>query len=189
MSLGIRVAGDKIQNVIEKCTKIPCESRKTFVTSIPQQTSATIAIYEGENTNVRESTYLGHFMITGIPPLRAGRVSVQVTFSRDVSGLLKVTAECPKYPHVKGEMHLNPSEKVTNFIIEEGQGRSKYFNENIAGVSKVDGVQSYDQWLNPAGAKYDLGKDGAFLDFTVLIGKFHTSRNFTEAAFKCVQIS
>lgn len=34
-----------------------------------------------------------------------------------------------------------------------------------------------DQYKNPIGAKNDLGRDGAFSDFSILIGFFHRMEN------------
>jgi len=94
-----------------------------------------------------------------------------------------VNAQCPNFPQVKGSLDINPSETMPQFEFKSStDSKNKYFSD-VAGISKIDAITEYDQWLNPAGTKYDLGRDGAFSDFSVLIGKFYNGEGFTNENF------
>ncbi|CAF1487247.1 unnamed protein product [Adineta ricciae] len=53
-----------------------------------------------------------------------------------------------------------------------------------AGKSTINNAAQYDQYGNPKGANYDLGKDGAFKDFSILIAQFYKDSQFNEAAIR-----
>ena len=46
------------------------------------------------------------------------------------------------------------------------------YNE-IAGKSNIIGANGYDRYGNPTGREYDLGRDGAYIGFNILIGQFY----------------
>jgi hypothetical protein len=50
---------------------------------------------------------------------------------------------------------------------------SSFYND-AAGKSNITDASGYDQYGNPTGRTYDLGKDGAFSEFSILIGQFYT---------------
>ncbi|CAF3886934.1 unnamed protein product [Rotaria sp. Silwood1] len=45
------------------------------------------------------------------------------------------------------------------------------YNE-VAGKSNIIDANEYDRYGNPTGREYDLGRDGAFIGFSILIGQF-----------------
>ncbi|CAF1347502.1 unnamed protein product [Rotaria sp. Silwood1] len=45
------------------------------------------------------------------------------------------------------------------------------YNE-VAGKSNIIDANGYDRYGNPTGREYDLGRDGAFMGFNILIGQF-----------------
>ncbi|CAF1561240.1 unnamed protein product, partial [Rotaria sordida] len=45
------------------------------------------------------------------------------------------------------------------------------YNE-VAGKSNIIDANGYDRYGNPTGREYDLGRDGAFMGFNILIGRF-----------------
>ncbi|CAF5085748.1 unnamed protein product, partial [Rotaria sp. Silwood1] len=46
------------------------------------------------------------------------------------------------------------------------------YNE-VAGKSNIIDANGYDRYGNPTGREYDLGRDGAFMGFNILIGQFY----------------
>ncbi|CAF1374745.1 unnamed protein product, partial [Rotaria sordida] len=46
------------------------------------------------------------------------------------------------------------------------------YNE-VAGKSNIIDANKYDRYGNPTGREYDLGRDGAFMGFNILIGQFY----------------
>lgn len=47
------------------------------------------------------------------------------------------------------------------------------FYNNDAGNSNVKDAESYDRFGNPSGRKYDLGRDSAYTQLSILIGQFY----------------
>ena len=50
-------------------------------------------VYQGERPMAHDNKLLGHFTLSGIRPARRGQPRIQVTFSIDVNGIVKVSAE------------------------------------------------------------------------------------------------
>ncbi|KAK4489761.1 hypothetical protein RD792_000398 [Penstemon davidsonii] len=93
LSLGLEILGGVMSVVIPKNTKIPCEKEEKYTTVKDNQTRVLIHVYEGEGTKVSENSLLGKFTLSGIPPAPKGVSILNVCFSIDVNGILKVTAE------------------------------------------------------------------------------------------------
>ncbi len=117
-SLGIRTADDGEGNamsvIIPRNTTIPVTRRKTFCTSSNRQRLARIEAYQGESLFATENHYLGEFEISGIPPAKAGQEKIDVDFSYDINGLLKVRATlCSTGSEmaIQVDMKADPNEK------------------------------------------------------------------------------
>jgi hypothetical protein len=50
----------------------------------------------------------------------------------------------------------------------------------MAGQSDTNNADSYDRHGNPTNREYDLGRDGAFTGYRILIGQFYRSGDMTE---------
>lgn len=59
----------------------------------------------------------------------------------------------------------------------------KFYNDD-AGNSNITSAESYDQYGNPTGRKYDLGRDGAYNEFNILIAQFYVDSQFTDTAMQ-----
>jgi hypothetical protein len=57
------------------------------------------------------------------------------------------------------------------------------YNE-AAGKSNILDARAYDQYGNPTGREYDLGRDGAFKEFNILIAQFYSDSQFNDAAMQ-----
>ena len=57
------------------------------------------------------------------------------------------------------------------------------YNE-VAGKSCIPDARAYDRYGNPTGREYDLGRDGAFMEFNILIAQFYTDSMFNDAAMR-----
>ncbi|CAF3066365.1 unnamed protein product [Rotaria sp. Silwood2] len=58
------------------------------------------------------------------------------------------------------------------------------FYNDAAGKSNITDASGYDQYGNPIGRTYDLGRDGAFSEFSILIAQFYIDSQFNDAAMK-----
>jgi len=97
-SLGLRASKGKDLDIfkvlIPKNTAIPATITQEFTTFRANQKSVDISIFQGEQKNCRENTFIGGFRLEGIPPAPVGQPKISVQFQMDNSDLLVVTATC-----------------------------------------------------------------------------------------------
>ena len=92
ISLGVETRGGAYVKVLEKNTTIPVSNTRTFTTYADNQTSVEIRIFQGEEKDVADNKFLGCFQLGGITPAKEGKPRIEVTFSVDGNGILKVSA-------------------------------------------------------------------------------------------------
>merc|ERR1712195_81346 len=92
LSLGIETVGGVLSKIINRGTVIPAKKSQTFTTNQDQQTTVTIAVFEGERALVKDNHQLGKFDVNGIPPAPRGTAQIEVTFEIDENSLLTVSA-------------------------------------------------------------------------------------------------
>ncbi|XP_057436297.1 heat shock cognate 70 kDa protein-like [Lotus japonicus] len=92
LSLGILTTGDIMSVVIPRNTTIPVKKTQGYLTSIDNQSSVLIQVYEGERAAVRDNNLLGSFSLSGFPLAPRGH-RFDVCFAIDENGILTVSAE------------------------------------------------------------------------------------------------
>lgn len=68
---------------------------------------------------------------------------------------------------------------MTHLISIDFEGKTNFYN-TVAGQSAIKEAHAYDQYGNPIDSEYDLGRDGAFHNYRILIGQFYTSGDMTD---------
>ena len=97
--------------------------------------------------------------------------------------------------------HLKPTKKVSTRVVKRKSPKKKTksvvqkpttssstvvferYNE-VAGRSEINEANFHDRFGNPTGREYDLGKDGAFQGFNVLIAQFYSDFQFNDTAMQ-----
>ncbi|MFI4897625.1 MAG: molecular chaperone DnaK [Phycisphaerales bacterium JB059] len=92
LSLGVEVQGGLMHKQIERNTTIPTSKKEIFSTAADNQTSVQIHVLQGEREFAKDNRTLGQFDLGGIAPAPRGRPQIEVEFSIDANGILKVTA-------------------------------------------------------------------------------------------------
>ena len=96
-TLGVRTAdgieGDNMSVIIPRNVTIPVTRSERYHTAGNFQTRAQVEVYQGESMYASHNHFLGKFTISGIPPKPAGMEMLDIEFSYDLNGMLKVTAK------------------------------------------------------------------------------------------------
>ncbi len=95
LSLGLETMGGRLTRLVERNTSIPVEKKQIFSTASDNQTAVTISVYQGESELAKSGSnrLLGEFNLEGIGAAPRGEPQIEVTFSLDANGILKVSAK------------------------------------------------------------------------------------------------
>lgn len=92
-SYGIGLEGDKFLPILPKNTVPPTKISKIFTTTQSNQSSISVAIYQGESEKASENTFLNTIELTDILPAEAGIPQIEVTFNVDANMSIHVSAK------------------------------------------------------------------------------------------------
>ena len=119
-SLGVEIIDDSGNSILSKILlkgeQYPCERTRVYTTSIDNQTSVDINIYEtGSDVedvlDIQYHDFRGSVTLDGIPPAEKGKPAINVTFSFDKSQDLKVTVE-DQETHVRKQLVIRDNQKM-----------------------------------------------------------------------------
>lgn len=96
LTLGIETLGGVSTPLINKNTTIPVTKSQIFSTAADNQSEVTIHVVQGERSMAADNRSLGSFNLTGIEAAPKGIPQIEVTFSIDVNGIVKVSAKDKK---------------------------------------------------------------------------------------------
>ena len=98
MNIGISSINNEMIIMINKNSKIPTTVERIFTTSYDCQRSINIEIYEGNSNLYLENTFIGSYMIIGIPPLQRGGIIIKLLFKITYNGILNISINGFKNP-------------------------------------------------------------------------------------------
>ncbi len=93
LSLGIETVGGVFTKLIDRNSTLPISKSEIFTTAANFQTSVEIHVLQGERPMARQNKTLGKFRLTGIKRAMRGVPQIEVTFSIDTNGIVKVSAK------------------------------------------------------------------------------------------------
>ncbi|MCP4217594.1 MAG: Hsp70 family protein [bacterium] len=92
ISLGVKTFGGAFTRIINANTTIPTNRSLVFSTAEDDQSEVEINVYQGEMDEAEKNKLLGKFTLTGVPKMEKGLPRIEVVFSIDINGILKVSA-------------------------------------------------------------------------------------------------
>lgn len=93
LSLGIETMGGLMDVLIPRNNKIPSKASRQYTTHADGQSGIIIAVYQGERDLVKDNRKLAEFVLKGIPNMPAGLPKIDIQFSINADGILKVNAK------------------------------------------------------------------------------------------------
>ncbi|MGL5520380.1 MAG: Hsp70 family protein, partial [Metamycoplasmataceae bacterium] len=118
LTLGLETEGGIATPLISRNTTIPVTKSQTFSTAADNQSEVTINVVQGERQFARDNKTLGQFNLGGIEPAPRGIPQIEVSFSIDVNGIIKVTAK-DKKTNKENTISITNSTSLTPAEIEK----------------------------------------------------------------------
>lgn len=110
MSLGVQIKEDVMDVVIPKCTQLPHNSTKRYVTTQDNQDVIMVRVFEGEDVKVTNNNLLGQFELSNITKAPARTTRILVSFDIDANSILNVTACDAGKTDIKKEIRIESTE-------------------------------------------------------------------------------
>ncbi len=117
LSLGIETAGELMDVLIPRNSKIPTRVGREYTTSVDGQVNMKIAVYQGERELVTQNRKLGEFILKNIPPMPAGFPKIEIQFAINQDGVLKVAAKELR-SGIAQEVEIQPTYGLTDNEVE-----------------------------------------------------------------------
>lgn len=91
-SYGVGLKDDTFLPLIKKNSTVPTANSQKFTTTMDNQTTIPITIYQGESQKASENSFLGTIELRDIPPAAVGIPQIQVTFDVDANMIVRAKA-------------------------------------------------------------------------------------------------
>jgi len=118
LSLGIETMGGLMEVLISRNSKIPTQVAKEYTTQKDGQSGMEISVYQGERDLVQFNRRLAKFSLNNIPGMPAGLPKVQIKFTLDADGILRVQAKELR-SGVSQDIEVKPQYGLTDEEVEE----------------------------------------------------------------------
>lgn len=157
LSLGIETLGGVMSKIIKRNTVVPTKKSQSFTTTVDNQETIAVHVYEGERAMTKDCHLLGQFDLTGIARAPKGQPQVIVTFDIDENGMVKVSAE-DKGSKNKKEIVIEDrnsgrlSQEDIDRMVREAE---EYADEDAAVSAKVEAKQNLESYISTLRSRID----------------------------------
>ena len=156
-TIGMGIAGGKMNVIIPKNSYLPIEVKKSFTTFKDNQTIINLAIYEGDNEFIKDNAFLSKITVN-VPPKKAKEVQIEVTFSLDVNSILHINV-VEKKLGIKMEKEILCNKLNEDYIQEISKNNEALFNTVKKTKIKIKKVQSDQFPIDDKGGLLDMGQN------------------------------
>lgn len=118
LSLGLETMGGLMDVLIPRNSKIPTQASRQYTTQKDGQSGIEISVYQGERDLVSDNRKLGQFTLNNIPAMPAGLPKVEIRFTLDADGILKVKATELR-SNTEQEIEIKPQYGLTDEEVEK----------------------------------------------------------------------
>lgn len=142
LSVGIELYGGLAEKIIMRNTAIPFSVTKSFTTHADNQTGMQFHVVQGEREMVKDCRSLAHFELKNIPPMKAGKAKIEVTFAIDTDGILSITAR-ESTSGAAQNIEIKPShglslEEVNNILESSFENAEEDYHLKLLSETKID---------------------------------------------------
>lgn len=136
LSIGLETTGGIMDVLIPRGSIIPIKKTKKYSTDVDYIDSINIKIYEGERKFTKDNFLIGNFILSGIEKQKKGIPSIQITFSIDSDGIIKIFAEDLDNPLNKKSIQVSGNKQ--NLSQEQ-------IDQIIANAKEMDTIDKIDK--------------------------------------------
>jgi len=159
LSLGIETVGGAVAKLIVRNSTVPAKASEFFSTSVDNQTSIRLSVYQGEREMAEDCRRLGEFHLRGIPPMPAGIPQIEVQFLVDSSGVLNVSAQ-ERRSGKRAALQVIPNHGLTREEVDRMERESyTHAREDMNRHRVVDLVANSKLDLKWIGERFERFKD------------------------------
>lgn len=118
LSLGLETMGGLMDVLVPRNSKIPSQVSRQYTTQKDGQTGMEISVFQGERDLVSDNRKLASFTLKNIPAMPAGLPKVEIRFTLNADGILKVKATELRSNTVQ-EIEIKPQYGLTDNDVEQ----------------------------------------------------------------------
>ena len=138
LSIGLETCGGIMDVLISRGSIIPIKKTKKYSTDTDYVDSIDIKIFEGERKFTKDNFLIGDFTLSGIEKQKKGIPSIQISFSVDSDGIIKISAEDLDNPLNKKSIQVSGNKQnLTQIQIDEIIENAKLMDQS----DKIDKIK------------------------------------------------